>query len=55
MVGLLLIRALTGWKKYADRTFMKLKRKCKVLHLQWNIPMQEYRLEANWLRNSSAE
>ncbi|KAK4821087.1 hypothetical protein QYF61_013415 [Mycteria americana] len=55
MVGLLLIRALTGWKKWADRNFTKLKHKCQVLHLQWNIPMQPYRLEANWLRNSSAE
>lgn len=49
MVGLLLIRALTGWKKWADRNFVKLKHKCKALHLQWNIPMQQYRLEANWL------
>lgn len=27
-------------KKRADRDFIKLKQKCKVLRLQWNIPMQ---------------
>jgi len=29
--------------------------KCKVLQLEWNKPMQQHRLDANWLCSSLAE
>lgn len=34
---------------------MKFKGKCKVMDLEENIPMEQYRTGANWLESSSAE
>ncbi|PKU37178.1 hypothetical protein llap_12518 [Limosa lapponica baueri] len=43
-------------KKWAGRSLMRSKKgKCKVLHLGWNSPRHQYRLEAAQLESSSAE
>lgn len=34
---------------------MKFKGKCKVMYLEENIPIEQYRTGANWLESSSAE